>query len=115
MGGDDKRGVDEDEPTQKEQIQGVSNDVAAVADDVKTLLEGPLPSERMAVVETDVKHILRLLQGHIAQPSCQECKLGDDMAVCQNDVRWMKRIGYSTGALSLSTLVALLLDHFLRA
>lgn len=72
-------------------------------------------NERLAIVETDVKHILRLMQGHISQPSCQECKLGDDMAVCQNDVMWMKRIGYGAGALSVTTLIAVVVNHFLPA
>ncbi|MHC4644026.1 MAG: hypothetical protein ACYTBJ_00895 [Planctomycetota bacterium] len=69
-------------------------------------------NERLAVVETKIDHVIMLLENHMDQPSCQECKLGDDMAVCQNDVKWMKRIGYSAASLSIATMVTVLVNVF---
>lgn len=54
------------------------------------------PSERDAVLarlDERTKYIKEKLDNHIAQPSCETCKLSDDVAKLQTNVSWIKRLG----------------------
>jgi len=75
--------------------------------EVKDMLFG----ERLAIVETDVKHLVKLMEAHIQAPNCDSCKLGDDVAVCKTDVKWMKRIGYTIGGSGVASAFGLLIDR----
>ena len=67
--------------------------------------------ERIAVVETKVDYLIGLMEAHVAAPACESCKLNDNVAVCENDLRWMKRIGYTVGSISLASIIGLVLDR----
>jgi hypothetical protein len=69
--------------------------------------------ERLVKVETGVKYIVRMLEGHIEQPSCQVCKLNDDVVKLNTHLRFIKWaggvfMGVTLTALSKNWMLALI-------
>jgi hypothetical protein len=56
-----------------------------------------IQNERLATLESDVKHIISLLEDY--------CTLKDDVTTAKNDITWIKRIGYSLGGVTTLSII----------